>query len=104
MTAKILKLKEEIKALAAEQKEMKAQRKTINFKGVRAYDPSRATYFVFDTRIDLNCMYAAYARLRGREDWKSMLSEVDEYHNIDFKVTKVNAIYNEYKETVCGNA
>jgi hypothetical protein len=78
-------LKERIKDLAWEQKYLKEQRKTVNFKGVR---PESGSFFTVGgkpvgspihiqaqelhsyNRADLRALYAAYAILRGKDPLK----------------------------------
>jgi hypothetical protein len=63
MKTNILKLKEDIKALSAEQKVLKVQRKTTK----ETYNP-KARYKHSTNRWDIFHMLIVYAKLRGRED------------------------------------
>ena len=62
----ILKLKNDIKELSNEQRELKLQRKTVNFTGVRTTSAASAQYTHQMNRIKLRYMYLVYGLLRGR--------------------------------------
>jgi len=93
----VKQLKEDIRVLAAEQKELRNQRKTVRFSGTRTMEPWEATMNHFHNRQKLRVMYAAYAILRGRE-----LSEIDsgkfetEYDKSHFE-TSLEEILKKYR-------
>lgn len=60
-------IKEAIKDLSQQQKELKPQRKTVHFKGTRTVEPGDATYKVDSNRYRLRHMFIAYAILKGKE-------------------------------------
>lgn len=72
--------KRDIAAQAETQKSLKAQRKTVHFKGVRTVEPWQAFYMVQSNRQELAHKYIAYALLRGKDidkydpDWKTRYS------------------------------
>lgn len=59
-------LKEKIKVLAEQQAEIKAQRKTVNFKGIRTLTPYQAFCKHLSNRMELRDLYAVLAYLKGR--------------------------------------
>lgn len=59
-------LKEEIKKLAGEQAELKNQRKTVKFEGVRKYTPYEAWSKHQQNRCKLRDMNVAQGLLRGK--------------------------------------
>lgn len=63
----INKLKNEIKSISTEQRELKNQMKTINLVGERTIEPLVAQYKHWQNRRNLNLMYATYQILRGKE-------------------------------------
>jgi hypothetical protein len=60
-------IREEIKKLASEQTNLKLQRKTVTFKGIRTVDSADATYLHSKNRYKLRHLYMAYSILRGQE-------------------------------------
>ena len=60
-------LKEKIKVASAYQKFLKNQRKTEKLVGKREMPASEAAMKHRHNRLELRAMYAAYAKLRGRE-------------------------------------
>lgn len=56
--------KETIKHLAAEQRNLKPQRKTVHFKGGRTIDSWEAKELVEKNKFTLRHMYIAYHKLR----------------------------------------
>lgn len=96
MNENVIRLKEVIKAMASEQKEVKENRKTVNFKGERKMNPSIATYDAQVNSRYLRHYYLAYASLRGVQD----LSIVDQNYK-DCSVDMINEIVSKYEEAVC---
>ena len=68
----VAKFREDIKKLSEGQKELRNQRKTVNFSGVRKMEPWRAAMDHRHNRAKLRAMYSAYAILRGQSP-----SEID---------------------------
>ena len=66
-TVGINKLKNDIKSLSQEQRELKNQMKTVRLVGERKLEPCVAAYKHWMNRRKLNLMYAAYQILRGKE-------------------------------------
>ena len=66
-TVGINKLRNEIKTLSNEQRELKNQSKTVRLVGERTMEPEQAQYRHWMNRQKLNLMYAAYQILRGKE-------------------------------------
>lgn len=64
-------LKETIKTLAAGQKELKNQRKTVNLVGERTMSSFAAYCQHANTRVSLHTFYVAYAILRGKDPLKA---------------------------------
>lgn len=60
-------IRQAIKELAFQQVELKPQRKTVNFKGVRKVPAYDAAIQHDRNRFKLRHMYMAYAKLRGIE-------------------------------------
>ena len=63
----ISKLKNDIKTLSKEQRELKNQMKTVNFVGERTIEPYQAQMKHHRNRMKLTLMFAAYQILRGKE-------------------------------------
>lgn len=68
----VAKLKNDVKALAKGQKELRNQRKTVNLEGERKMEPWMAAMEHRQNRAKLRAMYTAYAILRGQSP-----SEID---------------------------
>ena len=62
----ILRMKEDIKTKAEEQKFLKNQRKDVHMKGERKMPAKDAQYKHMCNREDLRVMYAAYGLVKGR--------------------------------------
>ena len=80
----VSKLKNDIKALAESQKELRNQRKTVNLEGTRKMEPWMAAMDHRSNRAKLRAMYTAYAILRGQSpseiDSGKFETEWDESH------------------------
>ena len=66
MNENIKEFRQEIAKLEKEQKEIKPQRKTENFKGTRTVDHWTASEKVIKNKKRLRMMYAAYGLMRGK--------------------------------------
>ena len=60
-------IREEVKRLSDIQRELKPQRKTTHFKGIRTIDSDEATFSVLSNRQTLCHLYIAYAIIKGVE-------------------------------------
>jgi len=81
-------LKERIKSLAKKQNEMKNQRKTVNFFGIRSTNPNEAFYLVWYNRNELRHLYEAYSMLRGKER--------QTFKNVSVKEDTINQLIEKY--------
>lgn len=96
----IKKLKEKIAKAVEEQKIFKENRKTVNFKGERKYEPWEAAMRADNLSRDLRIMYAAYGILKGRnlieienyipKSWKNT------YHPLMEYCIEINLLLKEY--------
>ena len=59
-------LKNDIAELVEQQKQLKPQRKTVNFSGERTTDPLVATATVAQNKFKLRHLYIVYGLLRGK--------------------------------------
>lgn len=59
-------IREEIKNLSANQRNLKPQRKTVRFNGTRTVSSGNAIGAVNRNRYNLRHLYLAYAKLRGK--------------------------------------
>ena len=69
---KLQVLRAQIKSSVEYQISLKGQRKTVYLKVERTMEPSEATWRHRANRLELRAMYAALAKLRGRE-----ISDID---------------------------
>ncbi len=60
-------LKQDIKILAEEQKNIKTQRKTVYCNVERTVEPRKAVMLIIDNRIKLTQLYIAYLKLRNKD-------------------------------------
>jgi hypothetical protein len=97
------KLREEIAALEIEQKEMKAQRKTVNLKVKRTVNPYDAAQSVEENRPKLRVMYAAYGLMRGKR-FNQVENRWDTNNNDNHPLyglaSQINKILNKYGYTM----
>lgn len=97
------KLREEIAALEIEQKEMKAQRKTVNLKVKRTVNPYDAAQAVDENRPKLRVMYAAYGLMRGKR-FNQVENRWDTNNNDNHPLyglaSQINKILNKYGYTM----
>jgi prefoldin subunit 5 len=99
MKEEIRQLRQEIAALEKEQKNMKAQRKTVNLKVERTIDPFSASEAVKRNREQLRVMYAAYGVLRGKtfEQIENSYDRVNnQIHPLYGYGSDINKILNKY--------
>lgn len=99
MKEEIKQLRQEIAALEEEQKNMKAQRKTVNLRVKRTTDPYSAYCAVIRNREHLRVMYAAYGVLRGKTFEKienSYDRENNQIHPLYGYGKEINQILNKY--------
>ena len=99
MREEIKQLRQEIAALEKEQKEMKAQRKTVNIKVKRTVNPYDAAENVRNNREKLRIMYAAYGVLRGKtfeQIENSYDRENNQIHPLYGYGSSINKILNKY--------
>ena len=97
------KLREEIAALEKNQKEMKAQRKTVNLKVKRTVDPYNAAMNVLSNREKLRVMYAAYGLMRSKrfnQVENHWVNENNEIHPLYWLAPQINDILNKYGYTM----
>ena len=59
-------LKNDIKKLAENQKNLRNQRKTVHIKGERTMETWKADYLHSENRHELRMLYTAYAILKGK--------------------------------------
>lgn len=96
--ATILSIKEAIKTLVEEQRQIKPQRKTVNFSGTRKLPAWQATQQHQINRYDLRHLYIAYGIVRGRS-----VDQIEPKRKREYNEKKVALIIAKY-ETVCNNA
>lgn len=99
MKEEIKQLRQEIAALEVEQKNMKAQRKTVNLKVKRTVNPYTAAENVRNNRSELRMMYAAYGLMRGKtfeQIENSYDRENNDIHPLYGSCTYINSILNKY--------
>lgn len=99
MKEEIKQLRQEIAALEVSQKNMKAQRKTVNLKVERTVDPFSAAEAVKSNREQLRIMYAAYGVLRGKtfEQIENSYDRVNnQIHPLYGYGSDINKILNKY--------
>jgi hypothetical protein len=60
-------IRKHIKTLATEQVNLKLQRKTVTFKGIRTVNSADASYLHYKNRHKLRHLYMAYSILRGQD-------------------------------------
>ena len=99
MREEIKQLRQEIAALEVEQKNMKAQRKTVNLKVERTVNPYTAAENVRTYRERLRIMYAAYGVLRGKtfEQIENSYDRVNnQIHPLYGYGSDINKILNRY--------
>jgi hypothetical protein len=65
--SKYSKIREEIKRLSQEQRDLKPQRKTVNFTGTRKVTAGDAAYSVMRNAVTLMHLFIAYAIIKGKE-------------------------------------
>lgn len=66
MNTQIQQLKLDIANLVTEVRQLKPQRKTINFTGIRTMSPNDAATRVSNIQFELRHLYIVYALLRGK--------------------------------------
>lgn len=97
------KLREEIAALEIKQKEMKAQRKTVNLKVKRTVNPYDAAQSVDENRPKLRVMYAAYGLIRGKR-FNQVENHWDKNNNgtnpLYVLAPEINKVLNKYGYTM----
>ena len=91
-------LKKLIKDLAEEQKNLKEQRKTVNFKGIRTLQPFEACYKHLKNRHKLRILYAAYGIMRGKSFSQIENSHVEENHPLKEFIYEINNIIDTYSK------
>lgn len=89
----ILLLKQEIKRLSEDQKELRNQRKSVHIKGDRIISAGAAANTHFWNRITLSHMYYAYAIMRGKVPIPFKHKEINTH--------SVNKILDKYGKAVC---
>ena len=91
--------KEDIKKLSQEQRELKAQRKTVNLKVERKVDPSEASDRVVYQKHYLRLLHAAYGLMRGKTfeqiESKPSLDPLENY------TVEIQKLVKHYEEVVC---
>lgn len=99
MKEEIKQLRQEIAALETEQKNMKAQRKTVNLKVERTVNPYDAADKVRSNRPKLRVMYAAYGVLKGKtfeQIENNYDRENNDIHPLYGYGREINEILNKY--------
>lgn len=99
MKENVLNMKNDISALALEQRIIKSNRKTVNFKGNRKYDPWVAAMNATANKWELRHMYLAYGAIRGRD-----LKEIERSCKEPYDENYVNKIVEKYNEIVRVNS
>jgi hypothetical protein len=84
------KLVKDIKVLAQEQIDLKPQRKTINFSGIRVIDSWKAVQKANENKEKLRHLYVAYNILREKE--------VIPFTKRDYNKSLVDKYINDYRE------
>lgn len=95
----VIKLKNAIKDLASEQKDLKNQRKTVNLIGERTTNPGQAFGDHRENRIQLMHMYIAYTVMRNKALDAVMPKDTEK-----FSQSKVDKIIDKYGEAICISA
>lgn len=94
----IKKVKELIKTLVVEQKQLRLQRKTVHFTGTRTLAPWQATAKHLINRYELRHFYIAYAIMRDKT-----IDDVEPKRKTEFNQLKVDKILETYGEVICDN-
>lgn len=87
----IIHLKSDIKVKVSEQIELKRQRKSVHFKGVRHVSPDVASAMHHIYRRDLRHMYIAYGFMRGKT-----FQQIESKDKENYSVVKVQDIITKY--------
>ncbi len=96
-TNNALRMKEDIKALATEQKFLRNQRKSEHIVGERKMPASEAeTRYRYNTR-ELRIMYAAYGLLRGKSFSYTENHYQEENHPLNNYKYEIDKLLNKYK-------
>ncbi len=95
----VLSMKGVIKHLAAQQKNLKGQRKTEKFIGIRTTPAWKATQQHLLNRYDLRHLYIAYGFMRGKT-----IEQIEPNRKSEFNGQKIEKILKSYEETVCAVA
>lgn len=91
-------LKEEIKTLSAQQRELKNQRKTVDLKGERTMDPSQATFKHQVNRNRLRHLFMAYGLLKGKTQ-----EQIEANPKTPIDMDYVNKILEQHGKAICSN-
>ena len=97
-TVGINKLKNDIKSLSQEQRELKNQMKTVRLVGERTMTPDGAQYKHWLNRRKLNLMFAAYQILRGKEVIKPKTLDTDRTNWTFYTDSNIQKIVDEYSK------
>lgn len=84
-------LKADIKKLAAEQRVIRPQRKTVHFKGERTLSPDQAQTDHFYNRHQLRHLYIAYGYMRGKT-----IDQIEPKRKTPFSQYTVDQILKKY--------
>ena len=92
----VKKMKEDIKKVAADQKNCKNQRRTERLVGERTMTPWEATLKHWENRDWLRGMYAAYGVARGRTFSQIENQYEEENHPLKSYQYRIDKIHKEY--------
>ena len=93
-------LKNDIKKLVNEQKNLRNQRKTVNLKGERTMDPSTAQYVHTENRYKLRLMYAAYGLMRGKSFSQMEKNHPEENHPLKNFLPQISKLIETYSPLI----
>jgi len=93
----IAELKKNIKDSSLKVRNLKNQRKTVNFKGDRTVEPYQAVLLLNQERFSLRLMHIAYGLLRGRsyEQIEKNVRDENKLTEVDFFT--INKLVEKYK-------
>lgn len=98
-TVAIALLKTDIKRLSAEQKQLKPQRKTVHFTGIRTLPAWKAAANHLYNRWELRYLYLAYGILRGKH-----IEQMEPTTKNPANLERIAKVITKYEEAVCSNA
>lgn len=100
MNENIKNFRQEIATLEKEQRNVKAQRKTVYYTGERTMTPQEAYWKALNNSNELRAMYAAYGLMRGRKFSQIENHWEGERHPLVNYAESINKYLNKYGYTM----